>query len=189
MSAVEVQGYGVSLPPAGNYGFDKAHTVVGFVARHMLTKVRGRFTAYDGAIRIAERPEDSTVRVEVEMASVTSDHDQRDGHLRSADFFEIDRFPTMTFESTAVRPTGGEGFALDGTLTIKGISKPVTLQASFEGWGPGMQPDSTVAAFSAKTTIDREDWDLTWNMAVETGGFLVSKKVDIEIETELQLIT
>ena len=188
MSAVEVQGYGVSLPPAGNYGFDKAHTVVGFVARHMLTKVRGRFTAYDGEIWIAERPEDSTVRVQIETASIVSDNDQRDGHLRSGDFFETDRFPTMTFESTSVRPTGGEGFELDGTLTIKGISNPVTLQGRFQGWGPGMQEGSTVAAFSAKTTIDREDWDLTWNMAVETGGFLVSKKVDIEIDAELQLV-
>ena len=94
----------------------------------------------------------------------------------------------MTFESTSVRPTGGEGFELDGTLTIKGITNPVTLQGSFEGWGPGHAGGRTVAAFSAKTTIDREDWDLTWNMAVETGGFLVSKKVDIEIDAELQLI-
>jgi polyisoprenoid-binding protein YceI len=186
MSAIEDQGYEVSLPPAGNYGFDKAHTVVGFVARHMLTKVRGRFAAYDGEIQIAERPEDSTVRVEIEMASVATDHEQRDGHLRSADFFEI-QLPLVRFEGR-VRLAGQPlpSRVSLGSGTGDRATAVTDMQGRFEGWGPGMQEGSTVAAFSAKTTIDREDWDVTWNMAVETGGFLVSKKVDLEIDAELQ---
>jgi len=90
------------------------------------------------------------------------------------------------FESTGIRPNEGSSFDLDGTLTVNGISNPVTLEAEFLGVGPGLH-GGTVAAFTAKTTIDREDWDMTWNMVLETGGFLVSKRVDIEIETELQL--
>jgi polyisoprenoid-binding protein YceI len=155
----------------------------------MVTTVRGQFKEFTGeAVVDTADPAASKVNVKIQASSIDTGVADRDGHLRSADFFEVDRFPTITFESSAVRPTGGEGFELDGTLTIKGISNPVTLQGRFEGWGPGMQEGSTVAAFSAKTTIDREDWDLTWNMAVETGGFLVSKKVDIEIDAELQLV-
>lgn len=177
---------GVELPPAGTYVFDRAHTTIGFVARHMLSKVRGRFTDYHGEIVIGESPEDSSAKVTIQPASVATDDERRDGHLRSGDFFEVETYPTLAFESTAVRPTGGSTFELDGLLTIKDVTKPVTLQAEFTGWGPGMS-DSTVAVFSAKTTVDRTDWDLTWNVAVETGGWLVGKKVDLEIETELVL--
>jgi len=178
---------GVELPPAGTYVFDRAHTTIGFVARHMLSKVRGRFTDYDGQIVIGETPEDSSVTVEIRAASVATDDERRDGHLRSGDFFEVETYPALSFESTAVRPTGGTAFELDGNLTIKDVTRPVTLQAEFSGWGPGMN-DSTIAVFSAKTTVDRTDWDLTWNVAVETGGWLVGKKVDLEIETELVLM-
>jgi polyisoprenoid-binding protein YceI len=177
---------GVEMPPAGTYVFDQAHTTIGFVARHMLSKVRGRFTDYDGQIVIGETPEDSSAKVTIQAASVTTDTQQRDDHLRSGDFFEVETYPTLSFESTAVRPTGGNTFELDGNLTIKDVTRPVTLRAEFSGWGPGMH-DSTMAVFSAKTTVDRTDWDLTWNVAVETGGWLVGKKVDLEIETELLL--
>lgn len=177
---------GIELPPAGTWEFDKAHTSLEFVARHMLTKVRGRFERFDGSVRIGERPEDSSVRVEIDASSITTGNEQRDGHLKSSDFLTLEEHPTLVFESTAVRPKAGRSFDLDGTLTINGISNPVTLEAEFLGVGPGLQ-GGTVAAFTAKTTIDREDWDMTWNMVLETGGFLVSKRVDIEIETELQL--
>jgi polyisoprenoid-binding protein YceI len=110
----------------------------------------------------------------------------RDDHLRSDDFLEVEEYPVMTFRSTELRPTGENTFQLVGDLTIKGITRQVVLDAEFNGWGPGMTPENPpLAAFSAKTQIDREDWDMTWNVAVETGGFLVSKKVQIEIETEL----
>ena len=174
------------LPPAGTWTFDKAHTRLEFVARHMLSKVRGRFMEFDGTVTIAERPEDSHVEVEMHTASITTDTGMRDDHLRSDDFLEVDEYPTMTFRSKELRPTGETTFDLVGDLTIKGITREVVLDARFNGWGPGPSPDRPpLAAFSAKTEIDREDWDMTWNVAVETGGFLVSKKVQIEIETEL----
>jgi polyisoprenoid-binding protein YceI len=174
---------GVSVPPAGTYELDPAHTVVGFVARHMLSKVRGQFTEFTGTIQVGESPQDSAVDVEVKTGSITTHTEKRDEHLMSGDFLEIEKHPVLTFKSTAVRPTGGASFELEGDLTIKGITRPVTLSGEFLGWGPNMQGEPMLAA-SAKTTIDREDWDMTWNMAVETGGFLVSKKVDLEIEVE-----
>jgi polyisoprenoid-binding protein YceI len=177
---------GVAVPPAGTYEFDKNHTTVGFVARHMLSKVRGRFTSFDGSVVVADPIEDSTVRVEIDATSITTDNEQRDGHLRSGDFLEVEENPALTFVSTGFRATERSAFELDGDLTIKGITRPVTLNGEFLGWGPGVQ-GGTLAAFSAHTTIDREDWDLTWNVAVETGGLLVGKKVDIVIDAELTL--
>jgi polyisoprenoid-binding protein YceI len=174
------------LPTEGTWTFDKAHTRLEFVARHMLSKVRGRFTEFDGTVTIAERPEDSHVEVEMQAASLTTDTSMRDDHLRSDDFLEVETYPTLTFRSKALRPTGENTFQLVGDLTIKGISREVVLDAEFNGWGPGMTPDRPpLAAFSARTEIDRHDWDMTWNFTVETGGFLVSRKVQIEIETEL----
>ena len=175
-----------ALPPAGTWTFDKNHSRLEFVARHMLSKVRGRFTEFDGTVTIAERPEDSHVEVEMQAASLTTDTSMRDDHLRSDDFLEVETYPTLTFRSKALRPTGENTFQLVGDLTIKGISREVVLDAEFNGWGPGMTPDRPpLAAFSARTEIDRHDWDMTWNFTVETGGFLVSRKVQIEIETEL----
>jgi polyisoprenoid-binding protein YceI len=173
----------VSMPPAGRYELDAAHTVVGFVARHMLSKVRGQFTEFTGTIEVGESPEESRVDVEVRTKSITTHTEKRDQHLKSGDFLEIEKHPVLTFTSTAVRPSGGTSFELDGDLTIKDITRPVTLSGEFLGWGPNMQGEPMLAA-SAKTTIDREDWEMTWNMAVETGGFLVGKKVDLEIEVE-----
>jgi polyisoprenoid-binding protein YceI len=177
---------GIELPPAGAYAFDKHHTTIGFVARHMLSKVRGRFTDFDGQVKIGDTPEDSSVQVEIKADSITTDSQMRDDHLRSGDFFEVDNNPTLTFTSTGLRVGEGNTFELDGYLSVRGVSRPVTLQAEFLGSGPGMQ-GGTLAAFSATTTIDREDWDLTWNVAVETGGLLVGKKVDIVIDAELLL--
>ncbi|HJU57347.1 MAG TPA: YceI family protein [Actinomycetota bacterium] len=174
------------LPPAGTWNFDKAHTRIEFVARHMLSKVRGRFSEYDGTVTIAERPEDSHVEVEIQAASLSTDTQMRDDHLRSDDFMEVEEYPTLSFRSTALRQTGDNTFQLVGDLTIKGITREVVLDAEFHGWGPGMTPDRPpLAAFSARTEIDRHDWDMTWNVAVETGGWLVSRKAQIEIETEL----
>ena len=177
---------GIELPPAGAYAFDKSHTTLGFVARHMLSKVRGRFTAFDGEVTIGQSVEDSSVRVEIRADSVSTDSEQRDGHLRGDDFFDVENHPTLTFTSTSLRVGEGSAFELDGQLTIKDVTNPVTLQGEFLGTGPGLQ-GGTLAAFSAKTTINREDWDLTWNVAVETGGLLVGKKVDIVLDVELLL--
>jgi polyisoprenoid-binding protein YceI len=178
------------LPPAGTWTFDKAHTRIEFIARHMLSKVRGRFTEYDGTVTIAERPEDSHVEVEIQAASLSTDTQMRDDHLRSGDFLEVETYPTLTFRSKELRPTGEATFELVGDLTIKDITREVVLEAEFNGWGPGATEDRPpLAAFSAKTEIDREDWDMTWNMVVETGGLMVSKRAQIEIETELNFVS
>jgi polyisoprenoid-binding protein YceI len=177
---------GVSLPPAGKYELDESHTVIGFEARHILTKVRGQFNEYGGSIVVGDSPETSSVNIEVKTASVTSNFQQRDDHLRSADFFESDEYPVMTFNSTAIRRTGGTGFEMDGDLTIRDITKPITLTGEFLGWGTDPF-DKTFIAAEAKASVEREDWDLTWNMAVETGGWLVSKKIDIVIDIEAKL--
>ena len=183
-TAVQGREYqGISIPPAGKYELDVNHTVVGFVARHMLTKVRGQFTDVSGVIEVADDPRGSHVDVELKTNSITTHTDQRDEHLRSGDFFEIERYPVISFSSTSFRHSGGNAFELDGDLTIKDVTRPVTLKGEFLGWGPNMQGTPMLAA-SARTTIDREDWGITWNMVVETGGFLVSKKVDLEIEVE-----
>src|SRR5437016_2714031 len=174
---------GVSIPPAGRYELDQVHTVIGFVARHMLSKVRGQFTEFSGAIEVGQSPQDSHVEVQVKTGSITTHTEKRDQHLMSGDFLEIEKHPVLTFTSTALRPAGGTSFELDGDLTIKDITRPVILSGEFLGWGPDMQGKPMLAA-SARTMIDREDWGMTWNMAVETGGFLVGKKVDLEIEVE-----
>jgi polyisoprenoid-binding protein YceI len=174
------------LPAPGDWAIDVSHTEVGFSVRHLgLAKVRGRFQAFEGTVHVAERPEDSSVEVAIESASINSRDDGRDAHLRSADFFDAEAFPHLTFRSTGVRPDGNR-WLVDGDLTIKGVTRPVVLDATFEGvagdpWG------GTRAAFSASTEIDREDWGLTWNAALETGGVLVGKKVKIELEVELVL--
>jgi polyisoprenoid-binding protein YceI len=170
-------------PPPGQYELDRAHTMVEFVARHMLTRVRGRFTDFDGTIEVGERPEDSQIDVEIRVASIQTNDERRDGHMKSADFFELESYPVISFHSTAIRRTGGAGFEIDGDLTIKDVTRPVTLTGEFLGWGPGMN-DTTLLAATARTRINREDWDITWNVVMETGGFLVSKDIEIEIEVE-----
>jgi polyisoprenoid-binding protein YceI len=175
----------VSMPPAGRWELDPAHSSAEFVARHVLTKARGRFGTLSGTIDVADRPEDSSVEVEIDAASIITGVQQRDDHLRSPDFLDVERFPKLTFKSTSVRPTGESRFELVGDLTIKDITNEVVLEAEFLGW----QQDpfgNTVASFSAKTEIEREDWDMSWNVAIESGGLLVGKKVEIEIEAEAQ---
>src|SRR5438309_7546177 len=160
-TAVQGREYqGVSIPPVGTYELDPTHTVVGFVARHMLSKVRGQFTEFTGTIEVGESPEDSRVDVEIKAGSITTHTEKRDEHLTSGDFLEIEKHPLLTFKSTGVRPTGGTSFELDGDLTIKDITRPVTLAGEFLGWGPDMEGEAMFGA-SARTTIHREDWGIT----------------------------
>ncbi|MGH2679566.1 MAG: YceI family protein [Actinomycetota bacterium] len=174
---------GLRRPPPGKYELDIAHTAVEFVARHILTKVRGRFTDYSGWIEVAERPEDSIAEVEIKTASIQTNTAQRDEHLKSDDFLNVERWPMMTFRSTAVRHTGGASFELDGELTIRDVTRPVTLRGEYLGTDTNPY-GRTVLAATATTTLEREDWNVSWNMVLETGGFLVSKKIDLEIEVE-----
>lgn len=170
--------------PAGTWTLDKTHTAVTFIARHMMvTKVRGTFPAFDGSVEVAENLSDSKVDITIDVASVTTGAPDRDAHLVSPDFFDVATYPYIRFVSTDIREEDGQ-WLMTGDLTIKDMTKPVTLDVIFEGtntnpWG------KTVAGFSASTEVDREDWGLTWNLALETGGVLLSKKVKLEIETEL----
>jgi polyisoprenoid-binding protein YceI len=177
---------GAELTVAGRWEIDPGHTELAFVGRHfMLTKVRGRFTGVSGVIEVAEAPGDTTIEVTIDMASVESGSQACDDHLRSADFFDVDRHPTATFSGHAADWHGTRGL-LTGDLTLRGISRPVTLQAEYLGyaadpWG------GRRAVFSAAGTVNREDWDLTWNMPLDGGGLLVSKEIRIEIELEAVL--
>jgi polyisoprenoid-binding protein YceI len=174
---------GISIPPAGTYAIDPDHTTVEFVARHMLSKVRGSFSRFAGSVEVGESPEDSAIDVEIDTSSVTTGSEQRDQHLYSGDFFEVEAHPTMTFRSTAFRPTGGTGFEVLGDLTIKGVTRPVTLRGEFLGWGKDGWGNDRLFA-EARTRVNREDWDLRWNMAVELTGVLVARDVDLEIQVQ-----
>jgi len=174
---------GVKLPPAGKYELDQAHTMVEFVARHIFTRVRGRFTDFSGTIEIADTPDGSSAVIEIVTASVQTNQEQRDGHLRSGDFFDVETWPTITFRSMGVRVTGDTNFELDGELTVRDVSKPITLSCEYLGTDANPM-GATVFGATACTTLQREDWDLTWNMVLESGGLLVGKTIDLEIEVE-----
>lgn len=164
---------------------DPAHTTVGFKARHMgLSTVRGHFGKFDGAIELD--PNDITTargRVEVDLASVNTNNEQRDAHLRSPDFFDIERFPEMTFAVDSV-VRDGEGYKVRGDLTIKDVTKPVEFDLQYTGEGIDPYGNRRIGG-SLTGTIKRSDWGLTWNVALETGGWLVSDKITIEIEGQL----
>jgi polyisoprenoid-binding protein YceI len=168
----------------GTWTIDEAHTTVGFTARHlMITKVRGRFGGVSGSVQIAEQPFDSSTEVTVEMASVETGDAGRDEHLRSADFFDVESHPTMTFRSTSVRADGSD-YVLVGDLTIKGVTRPVELTVEFDGTSPDPW-GGTRAGFTADGEINRKDWGLEWNVALESGGVLVSEKVKMHLEVQL----
>ena len=175
---------GLQIPEAGTYTLDQGHTTIEFVGRHlMITKVRGRFTDFDGAIVIGDSPEQSSVEVTINTSSVDSSDDKRDGHLRSPDFLDVENYPTITFRSTRVDINSDGTAEVTGDLTVKDVTRPVTLDVEFDGaqadpWG-GQR-----LGFSAHTEIDREDWGLTWNVALETGGVLVGKKIRLEFNVE-----
>ena len=186
MSVVETPGNrtfaGEQIPAAGTFTIDPSHTTVGFVARHlMVTKVRGRFTAVEGTIVVAEDPLASSVEVDIDAASIDTREADRDAHLRSADFLDVEHFPTLAFRSTGVAHVKGDEWLVDGELTVRGVTRAVQLELEIDGvvrdpWG------NERLAFSAETEIDREEFGLTWNVALETGGVLVGKKVKFEIE-------
>lgn len=177
---------GKLVPAAGTWQIDPAHTSVEFVARHlMVTKVRGRFPDVSGTIEVGDSLLDSAVSVTIATGTVTTGAADRDRHLVSPDFFDVDNHPQMTFVSTGVR-SNGDAWTLDGDLTIKGVAKPVALDFDFAGLVDDPYGNAK-AAFSASAEIMREDWDLNWNVALETGGVLVSKKIAIEIEIQTTL--
>ena len=175
---------GVTLPAAGTYVLDPTHTRIGFVARHlMVTKVRGSFREFQGSITIGEEPNSSTAEATIKSASIDTGTPDRDVHLASGDFLEAEKYPTLKFANARVVSQKGANFAVVGDLTIKDVTREVTLDVELDGvakdpWG------NEKLAITASTEIDREDFGMTWNVALETGGVLVSKKVRIEIEAQ-----
>lgn len=178
--------HGHVLPAPGTWEIDPGHTDIAFIGRHfMVTKVRGRFTEVTGTVVIAPHLDDSKVQVTINMASVESGSEARDEHIKSPELFDVQRFPTATFRSTAVDWRGVNG-VIHGDLTIHGVTRPVDLAVTFEGyvrdpWGGDR------GIFSAGTKVNREDFGITWNVALEAGGLLVSKDIQIEIELETVL--
>ena len=168
----------------GTWTVDSTHSTVGFVARHlMVSKVRGSFKQFGGTVQIAENLLDSSVQASVEIASVDTGDTGRDAHLLGADFFDAENFATMTLQSTALVPSGSD-YVLSADLTIKGVTRPVDFKLEFDGvstdpWG------NTKSGFAAETEINRKDFGLEWNVALEAGGVLVGEKVKIQLDIQL----
>jgi len=178
--SVDIPGY-----VAGTWAIDPVHSEVSFLVRHMMvSKVRGRFDKFEGTFVTAEDPKASTVTASVELESINTGQEQRDAHIRSADFFEVEKYPTMTFTSTGIKP-GKEGYVLEGDLTLKGVTKPVAFDLEVNGFGPDAY-GGTRAGFSASTEINRGDYGVDFNGPIPgvPGGVAVSEKVTINLEIE-----
>jgi polyisoprenoid-binding protein YceI len=173
---------------AGTWTIDPVHSEVGFSVRHMMiSKVRGKFSAFSGTIVVGDDPLSSSVEASIEVASIDTGDDTRDNHLRSADFFDVEHHPNLVFRSTAVRPNGSD-YQLDGELTIRGTTRPVTLDLELNGVGPDPW-GGTRAGFSARTSISRKDFGMEFNIPIDGGGVVVGDKVDITLEIEAVLAT
>ena len=165
---------------------DKAHSSINFSVRHMMiSTVRGRFEEFDGTFDVNEAaPAQSKIEVKIRAASINTKEPQRDGHLRSPDFFDAEKYPTITFKSTRVEKSDDRRARLIGDLTIKDVTKQVALDVEYAG--QAKSPWGTInAGFTASTNINRKDWGLTWNQVLETGGVLVGDEITINIELEL----
>jgi polyisoprenoid-binding protein YceI len=167
---------------AGTWTIDPTHSRIGFVARHaMVTKVRGSFNEFEGSTVVGENLADTTATVTLQVASIDTRNEQRDGHLKSGDFLSIDEFPTITFTSTGVTATGSDSLELTGDLTVRGVTNSVTVPFEFEG--AAVDPYGNVrAGFEGSVAINRKDYGVSWNAALETGGVLVSDKITLEFE-------
>ena len=169
---------------AGTYTIDPTHTEISFSVRHLaISKVRGHFQTFAGTVEIAEQIEDSTASATIDVASINTNQAQRDEHLRTSDFFTVEEFPEMTFKSTGVAVDGGD-LTINGDLTLRGVTKPVTLEAEFggatvDGYG------NTKVGFEATTKINRQDFGVTWNAATEAGGLTLGDVITITIDAQL----
>jgi polyisoprenoid-binding protein YceI len=181
--SVEIPGY-----IAGTWDIDPVHSHVGFVARHlMVSKVRGNFNAVEGQIITADNPLESSATATIDMASLTTGNEQRDSDVKGENFLDVANHPAMTYRTTGIRRDGGEIIA-DGELTIKGVTQPVALMVEVNGFGPDPY-GGTRAGFSASGEINRTDFGITANMALPTGGVVVSEKIQLVIEVEASLKT
>ncbi len=173
-------------PKLSTWKIDPSHSTVEFVAKHMMiTKVRGRFPDVEGTVHFDEdNVANSSVEATIQVATVNSGAEQRDTHLRTGDFFLVEEYPTMTFKSTRIEHKGNDEYNVIGDLTIRGVTREVTLDTTFEGrnvspWG------AETMGFSAETTINRKEWGLNWNVGLETGGVLVGDKIKLELNIEV----
>ncbi len=181
LAATDIPGY-----TAGTWTIDPVHSEVGFTVRHMMvSKVRGKFTSFSGEITTGASPLDSSVTADIELSSITTGNEQRDAHIRSADFFEVEEYPVMSYRSTGIRQQGSS-YLLDGKLTLKGITRDVPLTLELNGFGPDAY-GGTRAGFSATAEISRGDFGVSWNAAIEGGGVVVSDRVTIQLEIEAVL--
>ncbi|OAK53079.1 YceI family protein [Rhodococcoides kyotonense] len=177
----------IALPELapGTWTIDPAHSTIGFTVRHlMVSKVRGRFQNFSGAVTVAEDGTPS-VNAEIDVASITTDNEQRDGHLKTADFFEVEKFPTATFTSTSVKADGGD-FVVTGDFTLHGVTKSVDLKLEFNGVNPGMGA-GPVAGFEATTILNRKDFGISIDMPLEGGGAVVGDKITLNLDIEAGL--
>jgi polyisoprenoid-binding protein YceI len=174
----EIPGY-----VAGTWAIDPLHTEIGFSVRHlMVSKVRGKFASFSGELVTAENPLDSSVTASIDLSSIDTGNADRDNHIRSADFFDVEKHQTLTFRSTGVREKGDD-YVLDGELTLRGITKPVSLDLEVGGFGPDPY-GGTRAGFTATGEIKRSDFGVDFNAVLDTGGVVVSDKVVIQLEVE-----
>lgn len=167
----------------GTYAIDPTHSRIGFVARHaMVTKVRGSFNEFEGSgFFDADHPESSKLELTIQAASIDTRNADRDAHLRSNDFFDMEAHPEVTFASTAVEELGDAEYRVTGDLTIKGVTNPVTVDLEYTGSAVDPFGNQRIG-FEGTTTVNRKDWGVNWNAALETGGVLVSEKVTLELE-------
>jgi polyisoprenoid-binding protein YceI len=178
---VQIPGY-----VAGTWAIDPVHSEVGFSVRHMMvSKVRGRFTEFEGSLTTGANPLDSKVTAVIQLGSIQTGNEQRDQHLRSTDFFDLAKNPTMSYTSTGIKAKGDD-FVVEGELTLNGVTKSVPLTLELNGFGPDAY-GGTRAGFTAKTTISREDYNVTYNAAIEGGGVVIGDKVEITLEIEAVL--
>ena len=168
------------------YTIDKVHSEAAFAVRHLVTKVRGRFTDFAGTVRIdRETPEASSVELTIEASSIDTANADRDKHLRSEDFFHVEKFPQITFRSTRIEPKGDDLYRVTGTFTMRGVSKEITLPVKLLGfvkdpWG------NEKAGFGTEHTLNRKDYGIVWNKALDAGGFILGDEVEVEISLQIQ---
>ncbi len=180
-TATSIPGY-----VAGTWTIDPVHSEVGFSVRHMMvSKVRGKFTAFSGEIVTGDDPLSSSVTAEIDLKSINTGNEQRDDHIRSADFFEVETYPTMTYRSTGVRVSGDE-YVLDGELTLKGVTKSVPLTLELNGFGPDPF-GGTRAGFTATGEINRREFNVNFSAPMQNGGVVVADKIALHLEIEAVL--
>ena len=174
----------LELPAPGTWEIDAAHSQVSFVVRHlMVSKVRGRFSKFSGTIEVAENHQDSKVEATIDAASIDTSEPNRDAHIRSADFLDVENHPVITFSAVGPIHTSGTKFTLSGDLTIRGVTKPVTLDAEYLGVVTHPQM-GTRMGLSASGEINKDDFGVSFNAALETGGFVLGKTIRLEVEVE-----